>query len=59
VFGRQTLMDLTRGRAWEAFDRTIDAQISRLRKKVEDDPPVRADQIGARGRLCLYGKVDG
>lgn len=38
VFSRETLMDLTRGRRHEAFDRTIDAQIARLRKKVERDP---------------------
>ena len=38
VLGRETLMDLTRGRNLEAFDRTIDAQIARLRKKIEQDP---------------------
>lgn len=38
VFSRETLMDLTHGRSLEAFDRTIDAQIARLRKKVEQDP---------------------
>ena len=37
VFSRETLMDLTRGRTLEAFDRTIDAQVARLRKKVERD----------------------
>ncbi|TCR61768.1 response regulator [Bosea sp. BK604] len=38
VFSRETLMDLTRGRRQEAFDRTIDAQIARLRKKIEPEP---------------------
>jgi two-component system phosphate regulon response regulator OmpR len=38
VFGREALMDLTRGRSWEAFDRTIDAQVARLRKKIEPNP---------------------
>lgn len=38
VFTRETLMDLTRGRNLESFDRTIDAQIARLRKKIEADP---------------------
>jgi two-component system phosphate regulon response regulator OmpR len=38
VFSRDVLMDLTHGRTLEAFDRTIDAQIARLRKKVERDP---------------------
>jgi len=35
VMARETLMELTRGRSWDAFDRTIDAQIARLRKKIE------------------------
>lgn len=35
VFSRDTLMNLTEGRNYEAFDRAIDAQISRLRKKIE------------------------
>jgi DNA-binding response OmpR family regulator len=38
VFSREMLMDLTRKRMLDAFDRTIDAQIARLRKKVESDP---------------------
>jgi two-component system phosphate regulon response regulator OmpR len=38
VLSRDRLMDLTRGRSLEAFDRTIDAQIARLRKKIELDP---------------------
>ena len=37
VFTREALMDLTRSRSLEAFDRTIDAQIARLRKKIEKD----------------------
>ena len=38
VFARDMLMDLTRSRNLDAFDRTIDAQIARLRKKIERDP---------------------
>ncbi|MBB3612721.1 response regulator [Rhizobium sp. BK602] len=38
VLTREVLMDLTRGRNLEAFDRTIDAQIVRLRRKIETDP---------------------
>jgi DNA-binding response OmpR family regulator len=38
VFTREVLMDMTRGRGLEAFDRTIDAQIGRLRRKIERDP---------------------
>jgi len=38
VLNRDQLLDLTRGRAAGAFDRSIDNQVSRLRKKIEDDP---------------------
>jgi two-component system OmpR family response regulator len=38
VLTRDQLLDLTRGRAAQAFDRSIDNQISRLRKKIERDP---------------------
>ncbi len=37
VLTRDFLMDTTRGRQLEAFDRTIDAQIVRLRRKIETD----------------------
>jgi len=59
IFGRETLMDLTRGRTWEAYDRTIDAQIARLRKKVEDDPKNPALIKSVRGVGYVFtGKVD-
>jgi two-component system OmpR family response regulator len=38
VLNRDQLLDLTKGRAATIFDRSIDAQISRLRKKIEPDP---------------------
>ena len=38
VLSRDQLLDLTRGRAAAVFDRSIDNQISRLRRKVETDP---------------------
>lgn len=38
VLSRDQLMDLTRGGNWEAFDRSIDVALSRLRRKVEADP---------------------
>lgn len=38
VLSRDQLMDFTKGRSWEAFDRSIDVALSRLRKKIEDDP---------------------
>lgn len=38
VLNRDQLLDLARGRAAAAFDRSVDTQISRLRKKLEYDP---------------------
>jgi two-component system phosphate regulon response regulator OmpR len=35
---REKLMELARGREYEVFDRSLDVQISRLRKIVEQDP---------------------
>jgi two-component system OmpR family response regulator len=38
VLSRDQLLDLARGRAAQALDRSIDTQVSRLRKKLEEDP---------------------
>jgi DNA-binding response OmpR family regulator len=58
VFDRQTLMDSTRGRSWDAFDRTIDAQIARLRKKIEMDPKSPTIVKSVRGVGYVFtGKV--
>jgi two-component system OmpR family response regulator len=37
VLSRQQLLDLARGEAHEAYDRSIDVQVSRLRRKLERD----------------------
>lgn len=38
VLSRDQLLTLTRNREWEPFDRSIDIRITRLRRKVEEDP---------------------
>jgi two-component system OmpR family response regulator len=38
VLSRDQLLDLSRGRSASVFDRSIDVQVSRLRRKIEDDP---------------------
>jgi two-component system, OmpR family, response regulator len=38
VLSRDQLLDLTRGRAANVFDRSVDNQVSRLRRKIELDP---------------------
>ena len=38
VLTREQLLDFARGPTHDAFDRSIDVQVSRLRHKLEDDP---------------------
>jgi two-component system phosphate regulon response regulator OmpR len=38
VLSRDQLLDLAHQRGWEAFDRSIDIRVTRLRKKIERDP---------------------
>jgi two-component system OmpR family response regulator len=38
VLSRDELLNLTRNRDWEPFDRSIDIRIARLRRKLEADP---------------------
>ena len=38
VLNRDQILDLTRGREAGPFDRSVDIQVSRLRRKIEDDP---------------------
>ncbi|MGE4281652.1 MAG: response regulator [Magnetospirillum sp.] len=58
VLSRDQLLDLTSGRSADVFDRTIDNQISRLRRKIEADPaqPEIITTIRAGG-YCLAADV--
>ena len=38
VLSREQIMDYVNGNEWTPYDRTIDNQIARLRKKLEEDP---------------------
>ena len=38
VLSRDNIMDLLKGHDWSPLDRSIDALVGRLRKKVEADP---------------------
>ena len=40
VLSRDQLLDITKGRSAQLFDRAIDVQMSRLRRKIEVDPKV-------------------
>lgn len=58
VIKRETLTDLTSGRDAGIWDRSIDNQVSRLRRKIEDDPknPVLIKTHWGDG-YCFTGKV--
>ncbi|MFC2967970.1 response regulator [Acidimangrovimonas pyrenivorans] len=49
VLSRDQLLDLTSGRSAHVFDRTIDNQISRLRRKIERDPSAPEIIVIVRG----------
>ncbi|HEV2229462.1 MAG TPA: response regulator [Steroidobacteraceae bacterium] len=53
VLTREQLLDFTRGRAPAAIDRSIDIQVSRLRRKIESDPkdPVLIQTVRSGGYL--------
>ena len=55
VLSREYLMDIAKGNAEEAFDRSIDVHISRLRKKLGDDPhnPRRIRTVRGVGYMFL------
>jgi len=49
VLSRDQLLDLTRGRDSSPFDRSIDVQVSRLRRKIEPDPKLPSMIVTVRG----------
>jgi len=53
VLSRDQLLDLARGREAQPFDRSIDVQVSRLRRKIEDNPqaPVLIKTVRSGGYL--------
>ncbi len=57
VLSREQLMELARGSAEEAFDRSIDVHVSRLRHKLGDDPrrPKRIKTVRGVGYQYVIG----
>jgi two-component system OmpR family response regulator len=53
VLSRDQLLDLTKGRAAGVYDRAVDVQLSRLRRKIEADPedPVLIKTVRSGGYL--------
>jgi DNA-binding response OmpR family regulator len=56
VLSRERLMDLVKGEDLDAYDRTIDVHISRLRALIEDDPKHPRRIITVRGAGYVFAK---
>jgi DNA-binding response OmpR family regulator len=57
VLSREVLMDLLKGEPLEAFDRSIDVHVSRLRAAIEDDPKKPRRIITVRGAGYVFAKA--
>jgi len=57
VMSRERLMDLVKGEELEAFDRSIDVHVSRLRAAIEDIPAHPRRIITVRGAGYVFAKV--
>ena len=56
VLSRDQIMDALKGHALEAFDRSIDVHISRIRAAIEDDPGKPRRVITVRGAGYVFAK---
>ena len=56
VLSRDALMDLVRGQALEAFDRSIDVHVSRIRAAIEDDPKQPRRLLTVRGAGYVFAR---
>ena len=54
VLSRDQLMDILQGRDWGPFDRSIDVQVSRLRRRLRDDARESAMIKTVRGEGYLF-----
>lgn len=57
VMSRDTLADLVKREPFQAFDRSIDVHISRIRAMIEDDPKRPRRIITVRGAGYVFAKV--
>ena len=56
VLSRDTLMDLVKGQPLEAFDRSIDVHVSRIRAAIEEDPKKPRRLITVRGAGYVFAR---
>jgi DNA-binding response OmpR family regulator len=57
VLSRGTLMDLVKGEPLEAFDRSIDVHVSRIRAAIEDDPKKPRRIVTVRGAGYVFARA--
>jgi DNA-binding response OmpR family regulator len=57
VLSREAIMDLVKGEQIEAFDRSIDVHVSRIRQAIEDDPKKPRRIITVRGAGYVFAKA--
>ena len=57
VLSRDMIMDLLKNEPLEAFDRSIDVHISRIRAAIEDDPKHPRRVITVRGAGYVFAKA--
>jgi DNA-binding response OmpR family regulator len=57
VLSREVIMDLVKGELLEAFDRSIDVHVSRIRQAIEDDPKKPRRIITVRGAGYVFAKA--
>ena len=57
VLSRELLMDFVKGEPLEAFDRSIDVHVSRIRAAIEDDPKKPRRIITVRGAGYVFAKA--
>ena len=56
VLTRDALMDLMKGEKLEAFDRSVDVHVSRIRAAIEDDPKKPKRILTVRGTGYVFAK---
>jgi DNA-binding response OmpR family regulator len=56
VLSRERLMDLVKGESLEAFDRSIDVHVSRIRAAIEDDPKHPRRIVTVRGAGYVFAR---
>ena len=56
VLSRDQIMDALRGHPMDAFDRSIDVHVSRIRAAIEDDPKAPKRVLTVRGAGYIFAK---